>query len=974
MKSRIFSESLSNSLPKLPNYLSANAGFGLLDNKIRGRLEDFQKFLSENRINPEDILGFVSDDGNTLPLHAASVGNVEIYDYLASLPGFNKDEIDNNKFNALQRAAIAGNTEMFQHLVEKYGFDPKIRSEYFSMLDFVIINSHEKMVDHLISHNLITVGQSSINLAHRQGHPKIAANLQNVLNLNRELSAAITSKDLPRFKMLCEKKGAKPKAHDTNLAEFAAINNSVDIFKYLVKEQNFTDIDKKYLTESSLLANNMELAQFMLLEQDFNPDEKFYYKSVEYNSFYDFSKNKGFKNEVAAFIKEVEEANRNFVEAVKNGDDELAIQLFSSKLIIKKNFDSALRHCASNGNLDLYKTLSASTRFNKSILNKNGHSLLRLATKSGNVEFVNYLLNEQEFSFVNEAKNEVFSAVLKSCPQDKRLEMLSYMIAHDAGFLFKDDFSKLKTSNRNNLYRLKDYSLEGQSNEIVSLIHDSHKKIIDLHTVLESNNEQGTISEFEKLKSKINNPYSLVKYLYKTQSFYPEEEYYELITTLTKQKAKDLYAKIAENEPELRFDYKSNSLAFYSASSSISIASGYSPNLFRVPILTFTEKLVGNDVEFFEFAAKNFGDTASLRKITPNSFDSSTTTYLKNLINSEEVSKGKSYTDEEVAACLIPRISDRAQWKNIDDPRVFYSFQVPKGHSDAISFSKEEQDFFNSVVSEATQDIIVPVQPISLTEEELKSVSDKKYDKNVFFIIKSKQPFLTPENPHHVKYISYFSDNYHPSHLSHKVITMPSEGLLNSKYAALHQLAIGAADLRHPDQYNSLTKMENCDNFSTTNATLLSHICDTEFTSPHCFNDLNHLQTGTKEFTGNVHYRPADIISMTESLLQQFPQLKDQARNFPKSNHQVEPYHEHGAGDQITLTHVALALVILRIAEMVNNIFKTKPKNSPTKNSPSENSPSENSTDNLDKKGKKGKERVSKLTATDPHALNITNT
>lgn len=920
MKQRLFFEQL----PQFQEKLSNQAGYDLFHTKVKYSTKNFKFFLGLRRVNPANLGNFRDKINSDLSLQAASNGNIELYDYLISLPGFDKNTADDQGINALQRSAISGHPEMFDHLVKKYGFDPKRKFGHFSMLDFMIYNAPKNMLDHFLSNYISPVDDQSLENAKNSKNRNAEPYIKNILNLNLQLSAAIADKDLEHFKMLCEKQGAKPKTHSSNLAEFAAVNNAIDIFKYLVTEHNFHELDSKYLTEWALFGNNLELAEFMIMQQDFDPTKKFYYEKVEYPTFYDFASQKEFNNDVSSYLQSVREDNQKFIQAFKGGNKSAVIEVFSHQRILKKNLDSALFRCATSGDLELFRTLATSNRFDESIVDKDGHNLLHIAAASGNVEFVDYLLTDRKMSFLEEDKGKIFDTILKECPKEKRHDILSYLLSRDIGFLFANDFDKLPSANKENSYRLKDCHLAEQDSETVKLITNAQNKVIKIALDLENlstPSQQQIIDEFESLKTLTQNPYSAVKYLYKTQTIYPEDQYYQLITTLTKHNAQDLYSKIATHEPELRFDHENNAIAFFSASSSITIATGYTPNLVRAPTLIVTEKIAGNNVDFFEFAASNFGNSGSVIQANLATSDSSSKQYLKTLANSDKIPQARKYSDDEVAYCITPQDRGFNRW-NSNDPQIFYSFQVPKDSSHTISFTQEEQDFFNSVIDKSAKDIIVPVKQITLSEVELENINH--LDKNILFIVKSQQPLLYDHGIHHVAYFNTMRDTYKPSYISHKVIEMPAEEL-NSEYMALHQIAIGVADLKHPTSYHNEISDPNCDHSITTDHTVMSHICGIDAVSVNCFNDPNSIQTGTKGFNGEIGFRNADIKAMTQSLLKQFPQLAENYRNpLLAGDREVKPYQEYGAGKQITLTHFVTAIIVLKIANEILKMLRGK--------------------------------------------------
>ncbi|MBM3579198.1 MAG: ankyrin repeat domain-containing protein [Alphaproteobacteria bacterium] len=731
-------------------------------------------------------------------------------------------------------AAEAGHTEIFDYLASLPNFDVtkkdkhnlnalllatiRGRMEMFDhpvkkhkfdtsqSLHYAIRNSGDlKTVEHLLTNHAFPVTDDLIKFARDCNKPAVATYLDKIAKLNEALQVAIKNKDFPTFKNLCEKQGAKPKSTARSLAEDAALNGALNIFEYLAQRRDYNYLDRTFLAQEALFKKNWRLLESLLFKENLDPNLGFSYEGKSYNSLYEFAETR-FDNEASN-----NEAYA-YLKNLKKENEEFtqAVKnndqdLILGDRILQSTINRAALQCAASGNLEIYQKISRSKKFDKNFCDEKGRNIFHLAVTSGNVEFVDYLLESYQFSLDNISKPEIFTAA-QNFP---KLE--TYLVKKDAWFLLKKNPDLGK--------------------EISAVFYD------------ETKSEEEIIAAFEDLKTITENPYRLARHLFKNEP----GNYFDTISYLTDRGFTKLYAKLAANEPELRIGYKYNLFHFYHAAESAK--NGHE---------RFSENYA-----VFEEAMGSFGDSSHIFLLERGRRDTALEAYLEGLLTSGRVVT-KRLSSEEIVSCLIPSKNNLKHWRS-SDPSVFYSFQTPVGWTD-IPFDEEEKKFFNSVVAKAAKNIIVPVEEIRLTAEELQAVVENRFDKNVFFIVKGQiegnavYPITT--------------SHQNRNEVAHKIIIVPVEKILGREYAMLHQLAIGIADLKHPSYYDSSIDTEpNCDNSVTIADSIMSHICPPGSYSAGCFNRGGR---GDDEFPDYLGFREADVRAISRSLVRQYPELENQ--------------------------------------------------------------------------------------------------
>lgn len=813
------------------------------------------------------VNSFTNADGATPYLAAAEMGNVKMYDYLASLPNFEVSRVDNNGFNALFLATLRGKTEMFDHLVAHYKCDYRSTkrdgSDNIRPIDYAIKYGNKNMVEHLIANYPYSIGNYLISYAEKNGQQEIVDFLKEKAELNLKLSAEITDHNLAGFKKLCEENGAKPQSAGVNLAEFAALNDAVDIFEYLIEEHNFTNFDSTFLAKESLFKNDPKLLKSLLLKQNFDPEKQFHYEGKDYN-LYQLSQAR-FKNAASQFLEEFKTTNERFIKAVEDGNQELTAELLNQNLIHKNTLNQAVLNSAAAGNLEIYQLLSQNKK-----LEADNKNVLRLVAASGNIDFVDYLTKQPEFSFEQDSKNKIFAQVIKDCPEDKKLGMLSYLVSQDIGFLFRDDYA---THLAGSSKRLMHYSTDNkQVNDFLTATGANVRKILD--GGLNQPSEKESINLFEALREFTENPYKVAKYSFKMAAPDSRFEYNGITSFLADREFKNLYSKLVTNEPELGLDYKKNVLTLYDVAS---------------------EK---KDFTFFEFVMSKFGNSDHLNKLHLLEKDE----YLENLVRSGKI-KPKQHSPEEIISCILPGEESLKRWKS-KDPQVFYSFQLPLGRSEK-TFSNAEQEFFNDVVSKAAKDLLVPVQEKKLSDEELRAVAENKFDKNIFFMLKEQ-----------IESNAQYATEKDGDKSTYKIIILPIEEILDREYSMLHQLAIGVGDLKHPSTYEDITRNNpDCGFGITTDDTLMSHICAPNSYSPDCFNMFSDKVI--EGFATEIKLREADVKALTRSLVQQYPELSHKAVEFDNQREFCQSDERQLSADDLLLTTMLFGCVTLFLAKYI---------------------------------------------------------
>ncbi len=886
----------------------------------QGDLSNLRAYLLKEGLT-DTVNTLTNSDGLTPYLMAAEYGKTAIYDYLASLPNFNPTQQDNHGLNALSLATLRGKTAMFDHLVEKYGFSigQTIRKEggrHITPIYYAVQHNQTKMAKHLISHHLYGVSNDFIQYCTESGKTDVADYLKNLANLNQQLSAEISDHNLENFRKLCEAQGAKPKSAQQNLAEFAAINGALDIFKYLIDEQGFTkrEIDLHYLATESFFINNPKLLEVLLLKYDFNPEQSLTYGDQEFTSLYQYSSTiHGSSNDVSRYLRSVETSNRHFKQAVQDQDPLLITEILSGGQVLKKNINDAALQCAINGNLELYKILAENPKFDQNTRDQDGHNALFHAAVSGNTRFVDYLISDRGFSFSEESRNQIMTAVLQKCDESKKFEMVSYLISKDIGFVFDDNFAQFpgiqtiakqmpiltqdswarhSSASRD---RLKDYSelLHSQTPEVRDLIIQAQERTRAIfHSFLDRQNQESQIIErFADLQGSTENPYSAAKYLFSSQD-HPTHEYLDLARFLTTQNYRTLYSRMAEAEPALRADRNKIGGAFLIAS---------------------LEQESENSIKFFEFALENFGDVKEINRIlVQKDFDQYEDTaeaevkqkvfiYLKSLIDSGRIPVTR-LPQEEVVSCIIPQDQDLKFWKS-PNPEVFYSFEVLQNQGE--QFNQEEQRFFNQLVERSQKDLLVPVREIKLSKEDLQAIEADRFDKNVFFIIKRQNLKANAAYP---------KTHDEENRIGHRIIIVNAGAILNRTPSMLHQLAIGVAGLKHSSDYgSSVDTPPNCDHSVTLDDTMMSHLCDGGDYSAHCYNLLIFSKEKDHFPREKVaSFRESDVTAITKSLVKQYPGLDQKAIEF--NNHRnscpAEQRFGYSEASQLMLAAVVLGNVI----------------------------------------------------------------
>ncbi|MES2961919.1 MAG: hypothetical protein V4694_05990 [Pseudomonadota bacterium] len=870
----------------------------IIDAINSGSIKALQELLTEHELT-ETVNKMTDPDKLTPYLRAAKIGKPELYDYFSTLPHFDVNRTDKHGLNALFLTTLTGKTAMFDHLVTNYGFDPKSTHQKITPDYYAAVAGRKEMLQHLLTRYNYPVTPDLINFANNNGQTAIGDYLKEVAQLNQKLSAEISDKNLPAFRKLCESGGAKPKSATNNLAEFAALNGASDIFEYLVDRHNFREFDAQLLANDALERNDSRLLEVLFLKYDLEPQVS----------------PSHLQNDAAKYLANLNSANQKFSKAVKENNLALTAEILSQKLVFKSSINDAALEAAANGNLELYKLISQNPKFDKKIRDENGHSILFSAATSGDVKTVDYLITEQGFSFENESRNQIFAAVVKNCPEDKKddkkLEMLSFLIAKDIGFIFKDDY---KQHAQEATARLENYSgiLQDQDSEIKNLLSRARQKVKKISDDFLSNRSQDKIiADFEELQTVSENPYQAAKYLFKSDS---NQEYTPLISFITQNNYKKLYQEIASNEPELRFDHNDNAAEFYSAA----IKKGNQ----------FKSHTSGFDV--FEFAAENFGDTRQILGLQyETGKDQWLHGYLSRLAASGKIPQ-KQYSTEEIVTCILPKDSDLISWKAKDDPNIYYSFQNPNlpGLPKGKTFTKKEKDLFRNVVQQTKDDIFVPINEIELSVEDLIALRGNSFNKNVFFIYKA------PLNDHmHADY-RYVKQDFERE-VSQKFFILPASGTFD-EYAALHQLAIGVAGLKHPSFYGAnIDNSPYCDYDVTTSQTVMSHICDNNFYSTECFNVVDSSKKAAS--SGRIAFTQADIAAMTTSLAKQFPSVDERLvelenqNNFTPWDSQSSYKSSYADAAQITLGALALVGAVKYLASYLFRPGNKVEKGSSTK-------------------------------------------
>lgn len=912
-----------------------------------GSLERLQIYIAKAGI-AEIVNTLTNSDGLTPYLKAAEAGKTAIYDYFASLPHFDSNKTDNYGLNALTLATLRSRTQMFDHLVEEYDFkiDQTIRTEgirHITPIYYAVERGNKEMVKHLVSRHLYTASDDLMQYGTSLGKTEITDYLKNIANLNQQLSAEITDHNLQNFRQLCEKQGAKPKSAQQNLAEFAAINGAIDIFEYLIDVQGFNerDVDLKYLAVESLFINNSKLLEVLLLKYDFNPEQKVIDDHQHSQNLYEYSSYTP-KSETGVYLNSVQLLNSAFTAAIVEQNIDLVSEILSQQKVLKHNINEAAIQCVSDGNLELYQIISRNPKFDKNTCDEDGNSLLFHAVVSGNTDLVDHLISDQQFSFATESRNKLMMGVLEKCDDSKKAAMVSYLINKDIGFVFVDDFAEFpgietiakQTKIGPSADRLKDYSQLANSNnqEAQDIIIAAQEKVRAIfHKFLDQNQSERTESQiiklFKDLAETTENPYSTAKYLFQSNDD-PQHQYLDLARYLTRHNFRNLYRKMAGSEPELRADQNRNGAAFLMAAFE---QNSVDPSK--------SVKYLYEHCQFFEFAIENFGDVKEINRILVHKdFVKDTDiqapfVYLRSMINSGRLPSAK-LSEAEIVSCIIPQDEDLKYWKS-KNPEVFYSFQKLENGNE-IEFNSAEKNFFNQLVVRSQKDMLVPVRPINLSEEELQAIREQRFDKNVFFIVKQADLNANAVYPR---------TKQDGNMVGHKIIIVGAGRILDNEYSMLHQLAIGVADLKHSSYYNSEIDTEpNCDYGVTISDTVMSHLCDEGTYSGHCYN-LLIMRNQKDQFKEEVKFRESDVTAITTSLVTQYPDLAQKAIEFDNAR-KFCPADERAGyvqASQIMLATVLLGsvigLLINRVARpnhVVGNAVANQAQNLNNKHTPND--------------------------------------
>lgn len=872
-----------------------NQIFGQISSIIEsGSLEHLRNFVSQNNL-AESINTLTNEDELTPFLLAAECGKTQIYDYLATLPHFNTTQTDKYGLNALSLATLRYHPQMFDHLIYRYDFDRDQTIQREGRLNITPIHyaaklGHLGMIKHMTENHLYGVPENLISYCHSINQHQIGDYLQHLFDLNQQLEAEISDNNLENFKKLCEQQGAKPKSAQKNLAEHAAINGAIEIFEYLIDHHGFDEktVDLKFLAAESLFIGDRRLIETIIFKYDFDLEQNFSNGQENFPNLYRYA-DRTPNNDCQKFLAEVEQANLAFVQAVQDNKIDVISQILSQGKVLKLTLNDVALQLARDGNLEIFKLVASHPKFDKHLHDQNNKSLLHLAATSGNTELVNFLIDDQQLSFDTESKSKILTEVLIKCPENKKSQMVSSLIRSDIGFLFDDKSPDNSSGN------IKDYSqiLRSQKSAIRTLIEKPQEKLKEIFAVFslqadQPKSESEIITLFQSLGDFTDNPFSSTKYLFNSSAD-PLHPYIDFARFVTKNNFRDLYTKIAESSREMRLDHNHNGAAFLIAA-------------FDIGAERKNSRYEDPEIQFLEFANQKFGSINELNRMMVykdfgNHPIEGTMNFIRFLINSGKIPKIESSTDQ-IVSCIIPKDEDLIFWKS-KKPEVFYSFQT-LDKEDGQEFNAAEQRFFNELVRKTQQDIIVPVQQITLSKAELDAVREDRFEKNVFFITKDNI------NANAV----YPSQHKKAGNLQgYKKIIVHPKDIIGPEHKMLHQLAIGVAGLKHPAYYNSAIDSEpNCDYGVTISDSIMSHLCDQNNYSSSCYNLIIYREE-KERMPENISFREADVMAITKSLVKQYPELDQRAIEFDNARETCD-YKPQINSSQIMMAAVALGALI----------------------------------------------------------------
>ena len=209
------------------------------------------------------------DDGCDAGLRAAINGNIEMYDYLSTLEGFNKNSVDRFGNDAAILATAFNKVEMYDHLISHHGFDIKAVNNFG--YDAITLGIHGNIevdtVKHLIKNYPINL-KLPLKTAEQNGKNEIASAIDDHITLERNIFNAFT--DIEKFKELCEQ-GAQPKRFSDEfgrILKWVAARGDAEVYDYIVKNYG----EKVDYQDLLVAAKNHEIkmVKYLLDEQGKN--------------------------------------------------------------------------------------------------------------------------------------------------------------------------------------------------------------------------------------------------------------------------------------------------------------------------------------------------------------------------------------------------------------------------------------------------------------------------------------------------------------------------------------------------------------------------------------------------------------------------------------------------------------------------------------------------------------------------------
>lgn len=848
----------------------------------------------------------VDSDGCTPALRAAIRGDIEMYDYLAGQKGF-KNVSDKYGNDAAILAVIFGHVKMYDHLMDNHGFDPKAVDlqgnnaliKAVSALKSASFREDIAILKHLLSKYPMPLdkknkyGNTAEDEARMAGKGEVGMFLNQAAMSNYVLKDELKRWYSPRekfakIKQMCEHQGLIPQSFKPSLTEIAAVEGNIELYDYLISQHGFkvktSDIvaavkagkDEFVINAVTKYKPNVDFAEKggVSISQALNSvaDEA----NIDFDEDYEIptaessASRKLAKDLVEKLSKENQrlmEKHQHLINQARNGASfaELLSAIDDGVPFDEVDSDGCniALIAALNGDIPLYDSLIKKYPELKSSKDKFGNNALILSASKGHTQMFDHLLDVHNFD-PNTFNHNGYDAFKMAALQNE-VKMVDHFLKRYPQSLF-DYFelnSAMAVDGSVNIYTAK---VGAEQSKIFKELKDNGCDEVDKYL-------RDKIEKTSLLVSAVRDPFTFQK-LCKDgalpQAFsgkyhkYIIPEGVKKIFPLARETLKDpecdlnlglkTFISMIEGATE-NYSYLVNNYEEFKIESFDLFLAVYFKNqdlcdriLDNYQNISITAK----SLESLITIATMLGDEASAKKML--------TTATKSY-----------YTEEELVGCITsnPNNPILRTWTRRDDPIVYYTFQQPPhpAHVTEGKFSDNEKEIFREIIGSETSKLIVPIQEISFTKEELANMDQISKTKNIIFVTKGK-PFCASKGDD-AGASSIINDKY-------RIMNFP-DNVIARRYVT-HELG-HILDLKHPAQYEKPDHAPFCDK-ATTHDTIMSYETPDALVPKHLRN---------KDFTSEpeLGFKPADIKAINKAWAEKNPELIDSCLNLPKP-----PYYE----------------------------------------------------------------------------------